>query len=155
MPHSSCIIIVAKPLGSHNHRRKNPSSEKFSDEIFRQPLLRRVDTLPGSPKPKLLARAKISSIRFLTRKPTHRRVRARDRFSGPWTSPPESPAFDLLAYLPGFLLKHLNLHFFLCFVSGSCTFMGFLDFSDTQQHLQDFGSCFAPSSPLFHPSNLL
>ena len=39
-----------------------------------------------------------------------------------------------------------QLHFSLSFVSESCTFLDFLDFSDTQRHLQDFGSCFAPSS---------
>ena len=77
---------------------------------------------------------KISSIRFLTLlhalplSLTCRRLRARDSFFSRWTSPPESPVVDLLAYLPGFLLQHLNLHFFLCFVSDHYTFLGFLDF---------------------------
>ena len=31
-------------------------------------------------------------------------------------------------------------------MSENYTFLGFLDFSDTQRHLQDFRSCFAPSS---------
>ena len=31
-------------------------------------------------------------------------------------------------------------------MSDSCTFLGILDFSNTQQHLQDFRSCFASSS---------
>ena len=31
-------------------------------------------------------------------------------------------------------------------MSNNCTFLGFLDFSDTQRHLQDFKSCFASSS---------
>ena len=160
LPHSSRITAVAKPLESHNHLRNNLSSEKFSGESFWQPLLQRVDTLLGSPEPKLPAGAKISDIRFLTRLHaqahasqlsfTCRRVRACDSFSGRRTLPPQSPATDLLAYRLGFLLQHLNLHFFLCFVFGRCTFLGFLNFSDTERHLQDFRSCFSPSSPLFH-----
>ena len=165
VPHSNRITIVAKPLGSHSHRRNNPSLEKFYGEIFRQPLLRHVDTPPRLSEPKLPFGAKIFGIRFLTRlhvqahalslSLTRQRVRAIDRFSGRRTSPPESPAANLLAYIPGFTIQHLHLHFFLCFVFGSYTFLGFLDFSDTQRHLQGFGSCCAPSSPMFHPSYLL
>ena len=57
MPHSSHIIVVAKPLGSHSHRRS---------KIFWQPLLRRVDTPPGSLELKLPIGEKISSGRSLT-----------------------------------------------------------------------------------------
>ena len=161
VPHFSRITVVAKPLESHSHRQNNLSSKNFSGEIFQQPLLRRVDTPLGSSEPELPAGTKISGIRFLTRlhaSPlflTRRRVRAHDSFSDRQTSPPESPATDLLAAVPGFLIQHLHLHFFLCFVSDNYTCLGFLDFSDTQRHLQDFGSCFAPSSPIFHPSDLL
>ena len=65
--HSSCITVIAKPLGSHDHCRNNPLAENFSNEIFRQPLLRRVDTPQGSLEPKLLIGAKIFSIKFLMR----------------------------------------------------------------------------------------
>ena len=63
---------------------------------------------------------------------SRRCLRAHDSFSGRRTSPHESPAADLLAYVPSFLIQHLHLHFFLCFVSDSYTFLGFLDFFDTQ-----------------------
>ena len=134
----NCITIVAKPLGSHSHRYNNLSYGNFSGEIFQQPLLWRMDTPPGSPEPELPADAKISGIRFLMRlhalplSLTRHRVRACDRFFGRRTSPPESPFANLLAYVPGFLIQHLHLHFFFFFVSGSGTFLGFLDFSYTQ-----------------------
>ena len=140
---------------------EQPVPARFSNsgEIFQQPLLRRVDTPPGSLEPKLPAGAKISGIRFLTHLHaqthvpplyhTRQRVRAHDSFSGSRTSSPESPAADLLAYLPGSMIQHLHLHFFLCFVSSNCTFLGFLDFSNTQRHLQDFESCFSYDLLLF------
>ena len=135
VPHSSRITVVTKPLGSHSHHQNNPSPKKIFGKIFRQPLLQHVDTPPGSSEAKLPAGAKISGIRFLTRLHTQAHTMplpARDSFFGHRTSPPESPTVDLLVYIPGFLIQHLHLHFFLCFVSDSCTFLGFLDFSDTQ-----------------------
>ena len=153
VPHSNRIKIVAKPLRSHSHRQNNPSPKKISSKIFWQPLLRCVDTPPESLERELPRQCKNLQHQVPHAPPL--RVRAHDSFSSSRTSPLESPTADLLVYVPGFLIQHLHLHFFLCFVSDSCTFLGFLDFSDTQRHLQDFGSCFAPSSPLFHPSDLL
>ena len=163
-PSNDCASLQSYYSHRTASREPQPPSEqsvtrKISAEIFRQPLLCRMDTPPGLLELKLLVGAKISGIRFLMRlhaltqasplSHTHRRLRACDSFSGRRTSPPESPAADLLAYLLGSLIQHMHLHFFLCFVSDSCTFLGFPDFSDTQRHLQDFGSCFSCDLLLF------
>ena len=145
VPHSSHIIVVTKHLGSHNHRQNNPSPKIFLARFFSNPYSsvwtlhqdrRSLSSLPMQKSPAS------GSSRASTRRPTRWQVRACDSVSGRRTSPPESPVINLLAYVPGFLIQHLHLHFFLCFVSNSYTFLGFLDFSNTQQHLQDFESCF-------------
>ena len=137
VPHSSCIIVVAKPVGSHNHRQNNPSSENFSSKIFQQPLLRPVDTPTRSLEPKLPTGAKISGIRSLMRlhtlsmSLTCRRVRARGSFPNRRTSPPESPATNLQAYVPGFLIQHLHHPLLSIFLSDSIYFKILFYFSDS------------------------
>ena len=130
MPHSSRITVIAKPLRSHSHShgRNNPSSGSFFGEIFQQPLLRRVDTPPGSPEPELSVGGRFSGNRTLMRlhtqshapllSLTRRHVRARGYFSGRHTSPPESPAVDLQAYAPGFLVQHLHHPLLSIFLFG-------------------------------------
>ena len=135
VPHSSRITVVTKPLGSHSHRRNNQSSENFSYVIFRQPLLQRMDTPPSSPEPELLIDEKISNNRSLTRPPGASIVpHAHGSFFDRRTSPPESPAADLQAYVPGFLIQHL--HHPLCpfFSPTSYTFRFFLFFIKVRYH---------------------
>ena len=128
-------------LQSYYSRRKaswepqQQSKQPVAGKFFRQPLLQRVGTPPRSPEAKAPLRCK-NLRHYVPHAPplslTCRRVRARNNFSDGRTSSPESPAANLLAYIPGFLVQHLNLHFFLYFVSSNCTFLGFLDFSNTQ-----------------------
>ena len=131
VPHSSRIIVVAKPLGSHNHCRNNPSPKNFSGNPYFDVWTLHQDR-PSLSSPPVQKYPASGSSCVGPRAAAVLHASARDSFFSHRTLPPESSAADLLAYLTSFLLQHLNLHFFLYFVSGRCTFLGFLDFSNTQ-----------------------
>ena len=124
MPHSNCITVIAKPIRSHNHCQNNPLSENFSGKIFRQPLLRRVDTPLGSLEPELPVGAKISGSKSLTilHAQVHMLLWARGSFYDRQTSPPESPTADLEAYVPSFLIQNLHRPLLSIFLSDDIYF---------------------------------
>ena len=127
MPHSSCRKASQEP---------QPRSEKpVAGKKFRQdvpatltPTRGHSTRITGAKAPRRCKNLRHQVPHAPQLSLTRRCERARDSFSDLYTSSPESPTVDLLAYVPGFLIQHLHLHFFLCFVSNSCTFLGFLDF---------------------------
>ena len=136
-PSNDCASLQLYYSCRKASQEPQPSSKQpVAEKIFRQPLLRRVDTPPGSLEPKLPTDAKISSSRSLTR--LHAQVHtppqtgpcasvvphvpARGSFSGRRTSPPELPVDDLQAYVPGFLIQHLHHPLFSIFLFGDIYF---------------------------------
>ena len=118
----------------YNHRKasqepqppsEQPTARNFFSEIFLQPQLRCVDTPLGSPKPILPTNGRI----FGNRCPTRRRMRARGFFSDRRTSSLELRAADLQAYVPGFLIQHLNHPLLSISFSEGIYFKLLLDFS--------------------------
>ena len=80
---------------------------------------------------------------FNQRLPPHVDTRPtfRQHCSPTWVVPPRRASLA-----PWFPYPKPTTALFLSFVSNNCAFLDFLDFFDTQRHLQDFRSCFAPSS---------
>ena len=144
-------------LRSHRHHRNNPPSETFSDEIFRQPQLRRVDTPPRLPKPAFLVSGRISGNRCPTRHHaqnhspplslTRRRVRAHGFFSSYRTS---SLATNL-SLCTWFSYPTPTSPLLSIFLSSGIYFQPLLDFSsksDTIEAPLTFWSCFVPSDSI-------
>ena len=158
-PSNNCASLQSYYSRLKASRELQPSSEqpvtgRFFCEIFWQPLLQRVDTPPGLPEPKLLVGAKISGNRSLTclhtlsLSLTCQHVRARGSFSSRRTSPPESLATNLQAYVPGFLIQHMHPPLLSIFLFGNICFQILFYFSsksDTTEAPLTIWSCLVPS----------
>ena len=117
-----------------------------------------MDTPSRSPEPALPIDGRISDnrcpIRHHTRispsplSLTHRHVRARGFFFSHQISSPKSPAVDLQAYVPSFLIQHLYHPLLSIFLTDGIYFQLLLAFSsksDTSEAPLTIWSCFVPS----------
>ena len=168
-PSNNCV-----PLRSHySHCKasleqqppsKQPAAGNFFRKDFWQPQLRRVDTPLGLPEPSLPTGGRISGNRCPMRRHVHisppplfltsRGVRAGGFFSDRRISSPESPAADLQAYVPSFMIQHLHHPLLSIFLSDDIYFQLLLDFSsksDTSIASLTIWSCFVPSERVLIP----
>ena len=119
VPHSSRITVVDTAIvGTPRHLKNFPV--RFFGNPYSWTLHQDRQSLSSSPVKKTsYSKSLTASMCRPTRCRCFSRVRARGSFYGLQTSPPASPATDLQAYVPGFLIQHLHHPLLFIFLSDS------------------------------------